>query len=78
MVNWYMSGGHADGFASTSLRFFKDLDDPSNFKLGAISIQELELVDARRHLAYYQVEQYTEPLANARWHSTLDTPAGVL
>jgi len=78
MVNWYMSGGHADGFASTSLRFFKDLDDPSNFKPGAISIQELELVDARRHLAYYQVEQYTEPLANARWHSTLDTPAGVL
>lgn len=78
MVNWYMSGGHGDGFASTSLRFFKELDDPSDFHSGATTIQELALGDVRRHVAYYHVEQYTDPVAETRSRSALDTPAGVL
>ena len=78
MVNWYMNGGHADGMASTSLRFFKDMDDPGSLKAGATSIQELSLADARRHIAYYHAEQYTDPVAGMRWQFAQGTPLEVL
>jgi PKD repeat protein len=78
LVNQNMSGGHADGMASTSLRFFEDLDDPGNLKPGATSIQDLNLADSRRHIAYYHVEQYADPAALMRWQSAQGNPVGVL
>lgn len=61
-ANLSMNGGHCDGMASTSLRFFKGVDQPSDFKPNATTGHELGLGDARRHIAYYFVEQLTDPV----------------
>ncbi|MGC8960063.1 MAG: hypothetical protein ACP5OO_09810 [Chloroflexia bacterium] len=55
IVHLAMSGGHCDGFATTSLRFFKGLDNPADFQAGASTTYDLLLENARRHIAYYWV-----------------------
>ena len=61
-VNWDMNFGHCDGMASTSSRFFKEIDDPSAFQPDANTTFDLNLGNVRRHIAYYFVEQYTDPV----------------
>jgi hypothetical protein len=61
-ANRSMNDGHCDGMASTSLRFFKGLDTPSDLQGGANTTHDLELSNVRRHIAYYFVEQWTDPV----------------
>jgi hypothetical protein len=78
MVNQKMNGGHCDGFSTTSLRFFKGLDHASSFQKGAVNAHDLQLNDARRHIAYYWVLQVPIPVASARIQALAFTPAQVL
>lgn len=77
-VNWYMNGGHCDGFTTTSLRFFKGLDNPADFQGGASTTHDLQLGNARRHIAYYWVLQVPNPVAAARSQALQKTPSQVL
>jgi len=56
-----MNGGHCDGFTTTSLRFFKGLNNPADFQTGANTTHDLQLGNARRHIAYYWVLQVPNP-----------------
>ena len=77
-IHYSMRYGHSGGMASTSLRFFKGLDDPADFKPGATSIQDLVLSDARRHIAYNTILSLRDPVGYTQWQSSLDTPADIL
>lgn len=77
-ANLAMNGGHCDGMASTSLRFFKGLDQPSSFKPGAATAYALGLDDARRHIAYYFVEQLTDPVAAYKDQIRRNAPSAIL
>jgi hypothetical protein len=82
MVNWMMSnglnGGHCDGMASTSLRFFKGKDKPSDFQAGASTTHDLDLESVRRHIAYYFVEQLTDPVGAYKETVRQNTPSAIL
>ncbi len=73
-----MNAGHCDGMASTSLRFFKGLDVPAQFNLTAHTPHELALSDARRHIAYYFVEQLTEPVKAYKEQIRQNPPSVIL
>ena len=77
-AHWYMNGGHCDGFTTTSLRFFKDLDNPADFQTGASTTHNLQLGNARRHIAYYWVLQVPNPVATARNQALQKAPSQVL
>jgi len=77
-VNWDMNRGHCDGFTTTSLRFFKGLDNPADFQGGANTTHDLQLGNARRHIAYYWVLQVPNPVAAARSQGLQKTPSQVL
>jgi hypothetical protein len=77
-VHGYMNGGHCDGFTTTSLRFFKDLDNPAAFQGGANTTHDLLLSNARRHIAYYWVLCVPNPVAAARDQALQKTPSQVL
>ncbi len=82
--SWYndvhkkMNGGHCDGFTTTSLRFFKGLDNPDDFQGGENTTYDLLLSNARRHVAYYWVLQVPNPVATARFNALQKTPSQVL
>ena len=73
-----MNRGHSDGFTTTGLRFFRNLDSPGAFQTGATSAYDLSLASVRRHIAYYWVRQVPNPVAQARANSLESTPADVL
>lgn len=77
-VNRFMNNGHCDGMASTSLRFFKDLDQPVSFQTGADTTHDLQLANIRRHIAYYFVEQVTDPVKAFKEQSLQNTPLAIL
>jgi hypothetical protein len=77
-ANLSMNGGHCDGMASTSLRLFKGIDQPSAFKPGASTAHDLGLGDARRHIAYYFVEQLTDPVKAYKDAIRQNTPSAIL
>jgi hypothetical protein len=77
-ANLDMNGGHCGGFTTTSLRFFKRLDNPSSFQTGANYTHDLYLANVRRHIAYYQVLNDLEPVASARDAASRVTPNEVL
>ncbi len=77
-ANRAMNGGHCDGFTTTGLRFFKDLDNPADFQTGASTAHDLLLENVRRHIAYYWVLQIPNPVATARSQALEKTPAEVL
>lgn len=77
-ANRAMNGGHCDGMASTSLRFFKGLDNPSNFQNGANTTHDLQLGNTRRHIAYYFVEQMTNPVMAYKQQIRQNSPSAIL
>lgn len=77
MVN-RMNGGHCDGFTTTSLRFFKNIDEQSTFQGGATSTYALTLANMRRRIAYFWVLQVPRPVASARGAAINKTPTQVL
>lgn len=77
-VNLAMNNGHCDGFTTTSLRFFKDMDRPGDFQAGANTTHNLQLGNARRHIAYYWVLQVPNPVATARDQALQKHPSQVL
>ena len=77
-ANLAMNGGHCEGMASTSLRFFKGLDQPSTFKPNATTAHELGLGDTRRHIAYYFIEQLTDPVLAYKNQMRQNAPSVIL
>ena len=77
-ANQSMNSGHCDGVASTSLRFFKGLDTPSDLQGGANATHDLDLGNARRHIAYYFVEQLTDPVKAYKEQVRQNTPMVIL
>ena len=77
-ANNAMSGGHCDGMASTSLLFFKGFANPGAFQSGANDTYDLLLANARRNIAYYFVEQLTNPVRSYKAQSVQHTPAQIL
>lgn len=77
-ANRAMNGGHCDGMASTSLRFYKDLDTPSSFQSGANTTHDLQRNNVRRHIAYYFVEQMTDPVRSYKEQIRQQTPSAIL
>jgi hypothetical protein len=73
-----MQGGHCDGMASTSLRFFKGLDRPSDFQIGASTTYDLQRDNVRRHIAYYFVKQLTDPVRSYKEMIRQNTPSAIL
>ena len=78
LANEAMNGGHCDGMASTSLRFFKDLDNPGDFQLAANTTHDLQLGNVRRHIAYYFVRQLTDPVKSYKEQVRQGTPSTIL
>lgn len=77
-ANSSMNGGHCDGMASTSLRFFKRLDYPATFQSGAAATYQLSQSNIRRQIANYFVRQTTEPVRGYKEQSRQNTPAQIL
>jgi len=77
-ANRAMNGGHCDGMASTSLRFFKGMDNPADFQAGASTTHGLQLGNVRRHIAYYFVEQLTDPVKAYKEQVRQNSPSAIL
>jgi hypothetical protein len=77
-VNDMMWGGHCDGFTTTSLRFFKQIEDPASYQAGAVHTYDLSIDNARRHIAYYWALQVPDPVKTARYSALQYTPNQVL
>jgi hypothetical protein len=77
-ANYAMQGGHCDGMASTSLLFFKGFGDPSEYQSGAGMTYDLTLDNARRNIAYYFVEQLTDPVRSYKAQSVQYSPREIL
>jgi hypothetical protein len=77
-ANKIMLGGHCDGMASTSLRFFKGVDSLARFQPGANVTHDLQLGNVRRHIAYYFVEQLTDPVAHYKEQVRQNLPSATL
>jgi hypothetical protein len=77
-ANQAMNGGHCDGMASTSLRFFIQQDTPANFQSGAVRTHDLLQASARRNIAYYFVRQLTDPVSAYKYQIKQKTPAEIL
>ena len=77
VVGW-MSGGHCDGFTTTALRFFKDIDQQSTFQPGAASTYALTRVNMQRRIAYFWALQVPNPVGAARSNALSKTPTQVL
>lgn len=67
--------GHCFGMTITSLRFFREIDDPSHFQPFADSTYDLFGFSAKPNITYYMVTQWAEPVASAL---ILKTPNEVL
>jgi hypothetical protein len=77
-VNELMAGGHCDGFTTTSLRFFKGIENPADFQDGAGVTHDLQLDSVRRHIAYHWVLQVPDPVAIIRTQALKSSPGQVL
>ncbi|HQE92560.1 MAG TPA: DNRLRE domain-containing protein [Anaerolineae bacterium] len=77
-ANNAMKGGHCDGMASTSLLFFKGFANPGDFQSGATRTYDLALANARRNIAYYFVEQLTNPVRDVKAQSVQNVPREIL
>ena len=73
-----MSGGHCDGFTTTALRFFKDIDQQSTFQSGAASTYALTQPNMGRRIAYFWALQVPNPVGAARNNALSKTPTQVL
>lgn len=63
-VNDSMSGGHCEGFASLSLVFYENKEQPTQFGADSTSALQLDGNEAlQREIAYYFATQYTAPTA---------------
>jgi len=77
-MNFIMNGGHCDGMSTTSLRFFRGQDLPQQFNPNAGTARGLSLNDVRRHIAYYNVRQSTDPVNAYRQQVRQNTPSVIL
>ena len=80
IVNDYLSGGHCDGMAVTSLRLFAaGYESPQDFDSEAADTYDLELSqDVRRYIAKYFVRQTVNPVQAYKAQVVQKTPAEVL
>lgn len=70
-VNEWMAGGRCTGFTISSLRFFKDIDDPSDYQAGANHTYDILAENGHRHVSYYWAHSVVEPVSSAgleTWH----------
>lgn len=73
-----MNDGHCYGMAVTASRFFAGVDRPASLQANAATPFDLQLGNARRHIASYFVRQGANPAASARRSSLAQTPVQVL
>jgi Tol biopolymer transport system component len=78
IAHYDLNAGHCDGMASTSLRFFKNLDNPVDFQSEASTTHDLLLDNIRQHIAYYFVEQLTDPVRSYKETVRQNTPVAIL
>ncbi len=80
IVSDYLSDGHCDGMAVTSLRLFvPDYEFPRIFDSEADNTYELELSqDVRRYIAKYFIRQTVDPVQSYKAQVVQKTPAEVL
>lgn len=77
-ANRVVQNGRCDGFTTTSLRFFKGLDDPADFQKGAKTTYELDFEQSQNHISYYWALQLSNPVASSQYAALRHTPAEVL
>ena len=77
-ANQAINNGYCDGMASTSLRFFTGADQISTFNSTAGTVNELSLSDVRYHIAYYMVEQATDPVKAYKEQVRQNFPSAIL
>lgn len=77
-VNRLIRNGHCDGITVTTLRFFEGQDRTISFRPTATAAYSLPLALARRQIAYYWALQLPDPVAEAQWRSTQQTPNQIL
>lgn len=73
-----MTGGHCDGMAVTSLRFFKGIDNVSSFQNGASVTHDLDKVNVRNLIAKYWSLQTVKTNESARSAALAKTPTETL
>ena len=80
IINDYLSGGHCDGMAVTSLRLFAaGYESPQDFDSEAADTYDLELSrDVRRYIAKYFIRQTVDPVQGYKVQVVQKTPAEVL
>jgi hypothetical protein len=79
-VNASMNGGHCDGMASTSLRFFKGQGvPPGSLQPDAQDAHDLDLLTSvRRHIATFFALQTLDPVMAHREQAIQQTPSQVV
>ncbi len=78
LINKDMSEGHCDGMVSTSLRFFKGIDQLSPLQSDASYTHDLNLSNVRRHIAYYFALQYADPVSAYGEQVVNNPPSAIL
>jgi hypothetical protein len=77
-ANRAMAGGHCEGMAATSLRFFQGLEEPYDFQQDADTTYGLALGNVRRHIAYYWAEQLVDPVGGYKEWVRQQPPSTIL
>jgi hypothetical protein len=78
-ANSLARGGHCDGFTVTTLRFYERLDSLRTFRAAATTAYNLLLyTSVRRQIAYYWSLQIPDPVAEAQWRYSQQTPSQLL
>lgn len=77
-VNRLIRNGHCDGITVTTLRFFEGFDRTTSLRPAATVAYSLPLAIVRRQIAYYWALQLPDPVAEAQWRSTQQTPNQIL
>ncbi len=77
-ANRLIRGGHCDGFTLTTLRFYQGLDRTTDVRSTATVAYSLPLSLIRRQIAYYWSLQIPDPVAEAQWRSSQQTPGQLL
>jgi hypothetical protein len=78
-ANRLSQGGHCDGFTVSTLRFYQGLDRTTTFRSTAAVAYNLPMyTSVRRQIAYYWSLQLPDPVAEAQWRSSQQTPSQLL
>lgn len=67
---WQLRGGRCDGMTTSALRFYTEIDQPSQFEPGEELTYGLDKSNARRNLSYHHVLQFAPNVAAGRSYNT--------